>query len=223
MVEKISYQEKKYLDTLHADLESTASKMGWSTAAASFLIIGALIVITCSCWCLRLGAVNVLSQIIIPGVIPSIIAIGAAAPFVVVAYRLSGAKNIIRKNMIDAMEDYLRKYNIFSIKSPLEKKNEKKQKEADLKERAKFILINFLNWTTNTKGLVKNRHWTLEYQSKISSDLKDRLGKKKDWKKELEEEEDEGEKKKIQKKIDAKEAMTKIFDEVRTEIYANLK
>lgn len=209
MVKTITQHEKCALMELHAEVKHEATIMGCSAAAAAFLLIGALIVITCGCWCLKLGVINVIAQVIQPVVIPGCIAILASLPLLYVAYVRKQRQSRARGEMIESMIGHLSKYKILSqIKAlnPPEEKN--KKKKAHLEERVKFILVNFFNWTLVKGKLKKNRQWTFEYQSKIISELKDTLGKKDTWKKEDKE---------------TKEKLSDLFDEVRTEIYSDLK
>jgi hypothetical protein len=152
------------LKELNENFAHKAKIAGCSAAAASFLLIGALIVITCGSLCLLLPGVNVVTHVILPAVVPGSLAIIASIPFMVAAVQYSEEKNEARDEMILKMIDYLDTHQV---------------PEMDEEERVNFILKNFLNWqidSDDSSKLAKNQNWTMEYQAKILSDIKEKIG-----------------------------------------------
>ena len=166
-IQSITKNEQHELTLLHEKFGREVKITGYSAAAASFLLIGALIVITCGCLCLMLPGVNVVNHVILPAVAPGLIAILISIPLIIASVRRSRDKNILRKEAINKMTTHLDTYKI---------------PEKTRKERVNFILKNMLNWTENPENpskLIKNTEWTDEYQGKILSDLKEIIGKEK--------------------------------------------
>lgn len=167
-ITSLSNADQVGLSELHKVCESKGKVAGWSGAAASFLLIGALIVITCSCLCLALPGVNVLTDVIARGVVPGLCGIILSIPFICIAVKNGVEQGRKHRTLIDTMISHLDTYQI----------PEKKKKE----RRANFILHNLLNWKIDEedKGkLLKNRIWTKEYQTKILTDINKRIGEKK--------------------------------------------
>ena len=159
--------EKQELSALHDDFGHKVLLTGCCTAAASFLIIGALIVITCGCLCLMLPGINVVTHIILPAVVPGLCAIVASIPFIILAVRHSRDKNFVREQTITRMISLMDTHEI---------------PEKSEKERVRFILHNLLDWRTNLEEpdkIDKNTDWTIDYQKKILGDIKEMIGKDK--------------------------------------------
>ena len=164
----ITGSEKQELLGLRDKFESKVKVAGCSTLAASFFGAGGIIVIMCSCLCLTLPGVNVINHVILPAVIPGTIVMVTIVPLLIasVIYH-NKEKNRIREKMIRKMINHLHIYKI---------------PEETRKVRVKFILHNFLEWKvhpTQPHKLLRNRLWTVEYQGKLLSELKDTLGKEK--------------------------------------------
>lgn len=163
----LSPPQSEELKTLSQAFDKKARLAGCSAVAASFLLIGALIVITCSCLCLTLPGVNVINHVILPAVVPGILAIIVSIPFILLAVKHNLDKNYYRETLVDRMVSHLESYKVPEMKR---------------KERVKFILKNFLNWQIDHEApnkLIKNREWSPQYQGKIVSDLKERIGTEK--------------------------------------------
>jgi len=152
-VAHIHARDQRHLFELHDTFKTSACRTGCSTAAASFLMIGALIVIGCACLCLTLPGVNVINNVILPGVLPGTGAIVLSIPFIVYAVRKSREKNVDRKEVID--------WNLMLF-------NHHQVDQMDEEEAVDFIKENFFK-----------PKWTKEYSAKILSDIKDRYPKKK--------------------------------------------
>lgn len=97
---RIHGNDKKHLFGLHSDFKSKTCYAKYSVAAAAFLIIGALIVIFCSSLCLTLPGVNVVQNVILPGVLPGCGALFLSLPFIFSSIHYSRKKNPIRKELI---------------------------------------------------------------------------------------------------------------------------
>jgi hypothetical protein len=159
--------QKQELESLHKDFGYQVKLTSCHTAAASFLMIGALIVITCGSLCLMLPGINVVSHVILPAVIPGSLAILTSIPFILAAIKHAQDKQYIRKLMLDRMRSHLDVYKV---------------PEQPRKARIHFILIEFLNWKPSPhdpKKLLRNRNWTKDYQGKILTELKEKIGKNK--------------------------------------------
>src|SRR5262249_20901217 len=81
----ISPEHKNELKELREEFESKARWTGIMTAAASFLIIGALIVIASASLCLTLPGVNVVPDIVMKAIVPASLVIIAAFPLIAMA------------------------------------------------------------------------------------------------------------------------------------------
>lgn len=62
---------------------------------ASFLVISSLIVISASCVCLALPGVNVITHVILPGVLPGGVAIALSIPFIIKSVKLTKVKTTL--------------------------------------------------------------------------------------------------------------------------------
>ncbi len=151
---QINESQSKELRAFHEDLDRKVKLTGCCVIAASFLIIGALIVIGCSCLCLTLPGINAINDVILPAVVPSLLAIIVSIPFILLSVQYNRDKNYIREPMIERMINLLDEYGI---------------PEQSRKVRVKFILNNFLK-----------EHWAKNYRSEILTDIKKRLGKEKE-------------------------------------------
>src|SRR5271156_317876 len=111
-VNNITAEQQQGLKGLQSDFERKAKLTGCSAAAAAFLLIGALIVITCGCFCLLLQGVNVIHHVILPAVVPGILAIVISIPFILLAVKHSRDMNSLRGQMIDQMITHLDNYKV---------------------------------------------------------------------------------------------------------------
>lgn len=162
----ISDFERQELKELNEAFDQKVKLIAYSAAAASFLLIGALIVIGCSCLCLTLPGVNVINDVVLKAIVPSFFAILLSIPLILLAVKYNMDKNFIREQKIHKMVLLLDEYKV---------------PEMERKMRTKFILRNLLNWQIDPKNptkLNKNINWTSEYQGKILSDIKEIIGKK---------------------------------------------
>jgi hypothetical protein len=146
-------QDIQHLFELHNIFKTSACQTGCSTAVASFLMIGALIVIKCACLCLMLPGINVVNNVIFPGILPCTGAIVLSIPFIVYSVRRSREKNIHRKELIE--------WNLMLLK----------WLRVDRMEEEK--IIDFIN-----ENFLKPK-WTKEYSAKVINDIKERYPKKK--------------------------------------------
>jgi hypothetical protein len=165
-ISSLTEAEKINLKELHNTFGEKAKLTGCSTLAASFLMIGALIVITCGCLCLMLPGVNAINHVVFPAILPGSLAIVTSIPFILLAVKNSRKKNSIRGQMIHRMIALMEIYDIPKLSR---------------KDRVQFLLCNFLNWKQepNLNKLQKNCYWTDEYQKKILTEIKEKIGKKK--------------------------------------------
>ena len=166
-IQSLSATQHVALNTLHDEFGRKALFTGCSTAAASFLLIGALIIITCGCLCLMLPGINVVNHVILPAVIPGICAIVLSIPFILMSIRFSTDKNTLREQTIEKMITLLDDYEI---------------PEMSEKNRVRFIIHNLLDWPSDLDkpGKVqKNTDWSLDYQKKILGDIKEKMGTEK--------------------------------------------
>lgn len=150
--------DREHLLSLHSDYRAKARMTGCSTAAASFLLIGALIVIGCSGLVLTLPAANPIQHFILPGLIPGASAALLSIPFIVNSVLKRRASTPIRKEAIDFSLQLL-----FWEDSPY-------QSLTRTEARGKWI----------SKNLLHKRGWPKEYNQKIVTDLKARLDKEED-------------------------------------------
>jgi hypothetical protein len=157
----LSTQESSNLKQLHADFGHKVLLTGCTTAAASFLIIGALIVIFSASLCFMLPGVNVIRDIIQPAIIPGVAGIIASIPLIILTVKNNREKNTLRETMITEMINHLEKYNIPNHKE---------------KTQVHFILRNFLNWQPEGQKSLKNTSWTDDYQKKIIGEIKEKFG-----------------------------------------------
>lgn len=147
-------RDQHHLFELHDTFKKTACRTGCSTAAASFLILGALIVIGGACLCLTLPGVNVVNNVILPGVLPGSGALMLSIPFIVYSVLKSREKNAQRKDLIDWNIMLLSRYQVDQMEE---------------EEAVSFIKDNFFK-----------PKWAKEYSSKVIGDIKERYPKKKD-------------------------------------------
>src|SRR5262245_18644647 len=132
-IESITFPQSQELKKLGENFDYKTKLAGCSSAAATFLLIGALIVITCGCLCLMLPGVNVISHVILRAVVPGSLAIVVSIPFILLTVRHRCDQDFFRKRLITRMVSLLEEYKV----------PEKKLKA----ERVDFILKNFLNLT----------------------------------------------------------------------------
>ncbi len=146
---KLHPEDKTHLFALHETFNQKARLTGCSTAAASFLILGALIVIGASCLCLTLPGVNVIQHVILPGVFPGSGALLLSLPFIYATVRGSRAKNAARKELIEFSIALINWHQVEDMPKT--------------RQKTKFLYKNF----------IKSR-WTKEYSSKLIKDIKER-------------------------------------------------
>ena len=166
-IHSLSEPQREALNTLHDDFGHKVLLAGCSTAAASFLLIGALIIITCGCLCLMLPGINVVNHVILPAVVPGLCAIVLSVPLILLAIRSSREKNTLREKKIEHMITLLDEHEI---------------PEMSESNRARFIIHNLLDWRADPDkpGKVqKNTHWSIDYQKKILGDIKEKMGTEK--------------------------------------------
>jgi len=144
--------DQEHLLELHDTFKNKRTRTGCSVAAASFLILGALIVIGCASLCLTLPGVNVINNVILPGVLPGSGALLLSIPFVIDGVRKSKELNKARDELVD--------FNIalFSYH---------KINEMEAEDKVEFIKEKFFN-----------PKWTKEYAFKLIGDIKKRYPKK---------------------------------------------
>jgi len=162
----ITDSEKQQIATSHEELSSETRWVGWSVGAASFLLVGALIVITCGCLCLMIPGVNVIQDVVLRAVVPGMCAILASIPFIVLAVRHKKNQIPLRERQIKEMIGVMEAHDL---------------PEKPLAERKQFVLHNFLDWRyddKNPKHLNKNTAWTTSYQKKTLQDIKAKLSDK---------------------------------------------
>lgn len=147
-------QDQQHLFQLHAAFKKTACRIGCSAAAASFLVIGALIIISAACLCLSLPGVNVVNNVILPGVLPGSGALLLSIPFIVYTVHKVEEKNRRRRELIDWNVMLLNHHQVHAMKKSAA---------------ASFIKDNFFK-----------PNWAKEYASKVIGDIKERYPKDKD-------------------------------------------
>lgn len=159
--------ERAELHALHQAYGTATKFTGCSTVAASFILTGSLIVISCGSLCLFLPGVNVITDVVFRAVIPGSLGIMSSLPFILYSVKSNLEGNRIHKKMIDRMIYLLDEYKI---------------PEKTRKERVKFILKNFLEWQLHPDKegkLIKNIEWTDYYQNELIKSLKQRIGEDK--------------------------------------------
>lgn len=189
----ISATAARSLHKHHEVFSEKAKIAGCSTAASSFLLIGALIVITCGCLCLNLSGVNVINQVILPAVVPGVAAILLSIPFIIASVKYAREKNAIRQDIIDTIFKCLRE-------------DRQDLAEMDEEEQIAYIQKNFLD-----------ESWKKEYQSKLIADIKEEVEKH------LPEKQSDPKKRNRHQQSQAEEGFLKMLDEVRTRIYETKK
>lgn len=137
-----------------AELQPSATLPSLTAAAATFLILGALIVITNASLCLALPGVNVVNQVVLPAVVPGVLAIVVSLPFILLSVQHNQRLSFARKRLVEKIFDLLDSYEV---------------PEMEKNKGTEFFLENFFNPS-----------WTVDYRSKILTDLSERLGSNKD-------------------------------------------
>ena len=166
-IHTLTKPQREALHTLHDAFGHKVLLTGCSVAAATFLLIGALIIITGGCLCLMLPGINVVNHVILPAVVPGLCAILLSIPFILLAIGSSRDKNTIREQKIEHMVTLLDEHEI---------------PEMSEKNRVRFIIHNLLDWRAdpNKPGKVqKNTSWSIDYQKKILGDIKEKMGTEK--------------------------------------------
>ncbi|MCH9625217.1 MAG: hypothetical protein S4CHLAM123_03870 [Chlamydiales bacterium] len=146
----INNDQKQTIEDLHEKFNHQKNINGLTTAAAAFLLTGALIVIACGCLCLTLPGVNVLNAVIFPAVLPGCCAIAATIPLILISLKAAKHKKNLREQLVEQIITLLDEYEV--------------PRFATKKDQSKFIIKNFLK-----KG------WTKEYRNTLITDIKERL------------------------------------------------
>ncbi len=150
---RLHTDDHEHLFRLYNAFDKKSCLAGLSVAAASFLIIGALIVIGGASLCLTLPGVNAISHIILPAIVPS-----AGVLLFSIALVYQGAIQKIKQNkerqkLIDYCVALFTYHNIMEM--------EKREKVAFIKE---FF----------------DPNWTREYSSRVVDDIKKRYPSEKE-------------------------------------------
>jgi hypothetical protein len=159
--------EKNEMRGLHDSFDQKVKLTGCCVAAAAFLIIGALIVITCGGLCFMLPGVNVIEDVVLKAIVPGLCALVVSIPFVVLSVSQSRDKNLIREQQKTRMLALLDSYDI---------------PDKPQEDQVNFILHHFLNWPEGKKRgeIEKNKNWTADYQRTFLKELNEKIGKKED-------------------------------------------
>lgn len=158
MISHLSDIEKSRFDVLHTNFGRHATINGVSATAAAFLCIGALVVIGCSCACLKLEGVNAMRDIFYPAILPSLCAIVISIPFIILCVIKTQEQQASRKEILDGLEEVITNSTVIGKKK---------------KRQVKFIVENLLD-----------EKWSPSYQTKLIMDLKERYSEKEEAKKE---------------------------------------
>lgn len=78
--------------------DRTCQKLRGPALLASFLVISSLIVISGACLCLALPGVNVIQNVILPGVLPGCLGILLSIPFIIRSVKLTKEKTALFEN-----------------------------------------------------------------------------------------------------------------------------
>lgn len=152
------------IDILREDFNNQARLTGYSAAAATFLLIGALVIITCGSLCTMLPGINVISDIILKAVVPGLLAIIVSIPLILMTVNHARGKRFFRKEMINEMITFLDTHDVPRMPE---------------KERLKFFLVNILKWEYKNGRFIRNKD-DEEDQKKIIGDIKKKIGEEKD-------------------------------------------
>lgn len=153
------------IDILREEFDNQAQLTGYSAAAAAFLLIGALVIITCGSLCTMLPGINVVSDIILKAVVPGLLAIVASIPLILMTITHARGKRFFRKEMINEIITFLNAHDVPRMAQ---------------KERLKFFLVNVLEWEYKGGRFIKNKDWNEENQKKIIGEIKKKIGEEKD-------------------------------------------
>lgn len=143
--------EKSDLEVLHRDFGSKANLTGLSTGAATFLCVGALLIIGCSLLCLQLEGINAMQDLFYPAILPSICAIVLSIPLIVISVINSQKKNELREETFEKMGKWVKNNHVYG-----RSKN----------EQIKFVEENFLKDS-----------WSISYRTKLITDFKETFPK----------------------------------------------
>lgn len=143
--------EKTDLSTLDSDFSCKAGLTTLSTAAATFLCVGALLIIGCSLLCLQLEGINAMQDLFYPAILPSLCAIVISIPFIIISVINSQKKNELREEIFDKMGNWVEKSRILG-----------KSKE----DQINYVEENFLN-----------PKWSISYRTKLLTDFKETFPK----------------------------------------------
>ncbi len=105
-------EDQEHLFKLHDTFDKSTSLLTCSTIAATFLVIGALIVIYSTSLFLTLPGVNVMYHVILPGTLPGCGALALSIPFIVYSVKKSREKNVKRREVIDWSIRFLEHYHV---------------------------------------------------------------------------------------------------------------
>ncbi|MCB1180970.1 MAG: hypothetical protein KDK55_02985 [Chlamydiia bacterium] len=145
----IQENDRHALLNYHQRLSRNVPWAALSGAAASFLLIGALIVIFSVSLLFTLPNVNVIQSIILPGYLPAGSAILLSIPLIVASILIQRKMNQTRKEWMDKIGEILNNDDEYGFKDLSEKKQ------------VKFIEKNFFPFNTNN-----------DYKEKLISDIK---------------------------------------------------
>jgi len=168
-IPSLNSNEIQKLDGFHKDFGKITRHIGCALVPASFLFVGALIVITNSCLCLTLPGINVMTDVVIKGILPASGGILLSIPLIVYGIISRREQNEIRTNHATTLLGYINTYDVINL-----------SKDTKPNEQIRFVLVNFLKWgfQENPKKWIRNiDYWTKEYQGKLIAEIKDKLDK----------------------------------------------
>lgn len=165
---RISDPQREQMRGYHEDYHEKNRSQSCSIVVAALLCLGGLIVITGGCLCLNLPNINVINDIVLKAIVPGLLAITLAIPFIIKSVQESQQKRPIRKKIITTMISHL-ETNKVARKSR--------------KERIDFILSDLLDWKKDPnkpeKWITPTRGDAVQYQQKILTKIKKKMGEKK--------------------------------------------
>lgn len=91
----------------HATCRTLQLRASLSAAAATFLAVGALIIILCSGLCLALPGIHALSQILLPVTLPATLVLLATLPLAVYAFLQTKKATTERTTLLEAIAEKL--------------------------------------------------------------------------------------------------------------------
>lgn len=100
-IPSLNIDDRNHLFNLHKVSKNKDCLASCSTAAAAFLILGALIVISCASLCFTLPGINAIQDVILPGILPGIGAILLSLPFIIYSIRQQPSRKTARQDAQD--------------------------------------------------------------------------------------------------------------------------